>query len=475
MNDHVYLRTNFSSATAPASSGARIKNARGDEYARIPLQLPGNIVDATDMPSSLSMLLTKLSIPLGRVPITQIPFKEIRQTDGNIVTQCVCTVWPFRIDCDGGITPTSYPTTIFNKDIAEERGYDYWPIQDMTFPIQSIKDSAAYNEQLREMSTSGLIDVHSIDELTAFLSHNFTRALYNVLYYSIENRDNLNTYYVNFEANNSRLQLSMQKLGGTPDLIIPFTDSVFNENAELRSPFSPNPAYIQRGDSTVDTLTHSITGISFVGNRYLRDLFPNLPWIKIDPGRLSYFDQGHGQEIDEWEQHCNCPEDTSMYVLDTTHTNFDWGADEQYVIRSGENVYYTLHNRPAQYHFDSMNLISLIPVSAFVVMLNGMTVTPQTFPVNINPRNISSSQITSVPIIEVYYPLWTSIDDLTTSMVVSKDAFSNAAPFMLTPDALRERNLVFEVYYVTNDGALHLLTIPPGTAITLQICYSISY
>ena len=101
--------------------------------------------------------------------------------------------------------------------------------------------------------------------------------------------------------------------------------------------------------------------------------------------------------------------------------------------------------------------------------------TQQTFPINVKTSTMSSALTSSVPIVEVYYPLWKEIADLSTNVIISKDIFSNAAPFVLDENALSQRNITFTVHYIMNDGTMHELTIPSNTTLSLQACYCVKY
>lgn len=489
MSDRIYLRTNFSSATAPAASGGRQVNSVGDEYARIPLQLPTNIIDQSKKPERIEMLLTKMSIPLGRVPIAQIPFDDLSIFPGitplppltpvlprtEIVTQAIGTLWPFTLDRKGNVVPTSYANTqFFNSS-----GSNSWPIHKFIFPLSKIRGSAAFTEEIREMYNSKTIPIHTPEELMGFLEDGYTKAFHDIIqhYWPINPLQRERPKF-RFTIKNSRLQIEMDT-GGMLTQFIPYTKELFyfNERGTMLW-YNGNPyttfAY-NEGEFVTNQIT-SLRGFSLVANQVLRDLLPGLPWIKVDNRSLPQhvLDTGEGQSLFHWDE--VSPNDPYFYVLDTWDINLTWSEMRTYPPTSelGSTLTYVEAKSPI-FTFDSLNMISVVPITSFVVMLNGLTFTPQTYPININPLNPDAAQITSIPIIEVYQPLWNDISDITTNMVISKDAFTNAAPFVLTPDSLGERNLIFEVYYITTDGGMHLLTIPAGTAITLQICYSIVY
>lgn len=489
MNDRIYLRTNFSSATAYPGSGARQKNAYGEEYARIPMQLPSNLIDPSNPPNRIEMLLTKLNIPLGSVPIAQIPVDDVLQEtiDGQIrttiLTKAWATIWPFRINTRGVVYPLDYPTSFYDPTVAQSASWTTWPKVHMIAPMKSQGGSLESIEDILKLRREGIYSFKSPEDFTAFLSYNLGSVFRDILHYKYHGTDDesiINKYAIDFSIENSRLHLKVRNYGALHEYL-PFTNQIFN-NVD-NAPAAPPQQAVQLFENeqlTAQLIPAAYSGFSIVGNSYLRDMCPGLPWVEIDVSKLKPFDPttGTGQSIYNWGVNGEGGSDPNhFYVLDTYLSNFSWGETEIYPHDDNTTVDDTKewHTRPAQISFDNYNIISMVPVNAFVVMLNGLTITPQTYPVNLNPLNLASSQITSIPIIEVYNPLWNTIEDLSTNLIVSKDAFTNAAPFVLSPDALQMRNLTFEVYYVTNDGSLHLLTIPPSTSISLQICYSITY
>lgn len=497
MSDRVYLRANFSSSTAPSSGGAGLKNAAGDIYARIPLQLPSNLVDNTKAPTSVDMMLTKLSIPLGRVPICQIPVESVVDTtsasplpittppSSYVRTKLLFAIWPYCLDGYGNVIPSSCPREWYDPE-----NYTYFPdpfpVWNMDVQIKELRGTSAYSEKLKQIREEGVITMRTPEELTHMLSQNLTELFRVILSQNPPSESaRLNSEYwdIAFHIKNSRLEMEVYQEGAEIDtdleMFYPITNRLFRRlfNGWAIDPGYPVMSYSVNGEGAVEKQNRgAFSPFSIIGNQYLVDLLPGLPWIKIDNRSLPAFNThtGAGQSVLHWTE--KNYGDPYFYVLDTSNVNISLGPEVRTLpTNSTDPDGGATISRSLIYSFDNLNLISLVPITSFVVVLNGLTMTPQTYPVNINPQNASAAQTTTIPIIEVYYPLWSSIDDLSTNLVVSKDAFTNAAPFVLGPDALQQRNLTFEVYYVTNDGGLHLLTIPPGTCLNLQICYSIAY
>lgn len=466
-----YLRANFSSATTPVSSGGRAKDPYGNEYARIPLQLPSNLIDQTRRPKEIEMVLTKLSIPLGAVPVAKIDVDEISfvsifgHNSTYVDTKGLVTVWPFTIDASGGITPDNYDLDLFTVPTSENAR-----IRKMKYPLQNIQRSAVEaSDKLTKIKNDGFCPFFNSEDLMEFLSENITEAFHQCVYNSPEVSETERAVIV-FAEIESRLHVKFQRHGGFLN-VAPWNRHSTRVESQLS--YLPIDMWETDASGTITTAYNSpIVGFSIAVNKHVRDLIPNLPWRPVNNQTLrEYNPQTHrGQSIPGWEDMNEG--DPMFYILDTYSADC-YNNDEG--LYSGSDESHFRHSNELDMIFDGINLVSAIPISSFIITFNGVSMSLQTFPVNISPNNVSSALITSIPIIEVYYPLWNSISDKSTNLVISKDAFTNAAPFTLGSDALTQRNIQFQVYYIFNDGRMSELTIPPNTSVSLQVCYSISY
>lgn len=467
MTDRVYLRANFTSATTPASGG-KLKNPFGHEYASLPLQLPSNLVDVTRIPKAVEMMLTKLNIPLGSLPIAQIPLNRIVRTSPSNVTvesKGIITIWPFMITASG-LLSGGYQNFPFQGSITD------WPVAPAKFPLQSLLSSRkAAALKLNAVEQSRILDFYNIEDVMEFLTMNI-----NNVYSTLFAESGIVDMEFRFEEKDSRLTIHAVNFGASP-MKAPFSLQFTNANNERPYPTKgqivswatdANGAIARTGDPET-------VGFSIVVNQAIRDMFPRLPWREVNNDDLEPVDSGTlaGTQIPNWKE-TNWG-DPIFYVLDTM------ACDSSYVdngiTRDADIAILTpiRHLRGIDYTFSGCNLISMVPIQAFVVMLSGVSITQQAYPVNVSPSTMSSALTTSIPIVEVYYPLWDKISDLSTNIVITKDAFTNAAPFVLDQNALRSRDIKFTVYYITNDSKMHELTIPPGTSLSLQACYSITY
>lgn len=468
MSDRIYLRANFSSATTPASGG-RLKDAYGHEYASLPLQLPSNLIDNTKKPKSVEMLLTKMNIPIGSIPIAQIGLQRIHRWSANeieILTNGIMTIWPFLIRPDG-IVEGSYENFPVNIPLHS------WPIHPMVFPLQSfLSDKSAVNQRLRLVEYTKKLNFFNIEDVMEFLTTNLNDE-YNYLFAT--SGGTVDMKFI-FAEENSVLKLHAINMGAER-VILPFSNQIVD--AYGARPYRTEGQIMtyrtNANGVVVGTSSPEIHGFSVVVNKAVRDMFPRLPWREINNDELEpvNYETRSGTQLPDWRTANNG--DPYFYVLDTMTCDskiVDNGILHPPTLPSQGDM---MHVKGIDYTFDGCNLISIVPIQCFVVLMNGVAMTQQTFPVNVQSSSMSSALTTSIPIVEVYYPVWQKISDLSTNLIVSKDAFSNAAPFVLDQNALTQRDLKFSVYYIMTDGTMNELTIPPNTSLSIQVCYSIRY
>lgn len=453
----IYHRANFSSQTTPESSGARRKDPWGHEYARIPLQLPGNLVDPTHRPKAVEMMLTKLNIPLQSIPITRIPFNSLtRWAHDEIVleTKGIVTLWPFMLRADG------FEDGGYNG-FAPDFDKSNWPTFHALFPVQGWLSLGNETDlRIREAQRTGYLNFFNIEDVMEYLS-----TALNESYNAIFSDHGIVNERFRFMEENSKLVIQVLH-NGESTTRIPYCSlywdvyatSAVNGNGPLLS-YTTNSA-----GGVTNTANDSPLGFSIVVNKCVKDMLPRLPWRRVNNRGLREDD-----EIPNWEE--SNDGDPYFYVLDTNTA--DSHVTGETLIAAGNNT--LRHVRTVEYTFDGCNLISVVPIQSFIVTLSGITTTLQTYPVNMTDATASAALTTVIPCIEVYYPAWTQISDLSTNIIISKDAFTNAAPFTLDSTALTQRDLQFIVYYVLNDGTMHELTIPPDANLSLQVCFSIFY
>lgn len=478
MENRINFRANFSNTTTPESSGARVKDADGNEFATIPLQLPSNLYKTSQHPKRIEMQLSKLNVPIGRIPIGELEIREIYriQTPSDeyaIRTKGLITCWPFRLNGNGKVVGAyDMPWYVPGISTLPE---GKWVIGTMAYAIPGQSRTPVFNELIRLYSDIGKIRFFSIDELCNFLTTNLQEVLQQILRYADPSIYSTQSQFPHFfPTADGRLSL-IHETRSQPDMMLPIHNELFTEYSNRSRDNAPIFWKVVDSDGHVTSLASpgNYFGYSIVVNRYIRDMLPALPWVKIDNSLLTPFDPetGAGESIIGWEE-MNYG-DSTFYILDTSRSILTVNKDV--VTSAWGGTLSTCISCQLIYTFDNFDLTSIIPISAFVVVMDGVGMTSQTYPVNISSGNGSSALTTSIPIIEVYYPLWQSVSDLSTNLIIIKDQFSNTAPVVIDPNALRERNIKFSVYYITTSGGMELLKIPPGTCLSMQVCFSIVF
>lgn len=454
----LYHRANFSTATTPASGG-KSYDIRGNEYARIPLQLPNNMVDMTRRPRGIEMLLTKLKIPLGAIPAARIAYDSMSVLDflspprTFIRTKGKLFCWPFNPTETGDIQPTTTPTGF----IMPTSGNGC--IVNLTYPAPSF---SAGNRAtiLNKIVNDGVCTYYSFADLMTSLTQCFSQAFRLVVQYDSTVTD-YTEYEIRFVEKDSQLhvQFLCNATFGAPML----RNSHFfrNDGMDRLNIINCWETDIDGAHLTADP--SDVYSVGLCVNKHIRDLFPTLPWQVINNDTL-----GAPYNVSGWTALNDG--DPNFYLLRTekaittlTNSGILWRSPKYY----SSNI--------VDLMFPDTNLISTIPITSFFITMSGVTISMQTYPICVNPAGEHSAQTSSLPVVEVYYPLWDGIKDLSTDLIISKDAFTNAAPFILGPDALTQRNVQFRVHFAYTDGHIEELSIPANSAVTIQACYSISY
>ena len=483
MTDRYYHRANFSTATTPVAGG-RIKDPYGHEYASIPLQLPSNLVDAQRKPKKVEMLLTKLSIPLGGLPIATIPLDLIRRQEHpethmksvHIQTKGLCTIWPFNVRPNGTIIGD------YNGFMQDTSQFlmGGWYISRMQYPLQNFyTGSGQIAQRLRAVEMSKQVQFFNIEDLMEFLSE-----AVNETYQIIEGIDQGGAdLRLQFSEEDSKLVLHARNVGMMDPVHFPFTNQLIDSWGESYYTATGRAVTVRKnaqgvitGQNTPFRAQYKL--FSLVFNRYVRDMFPGLPWREINNKELpqSYVtDVGTimGQSIPFWED--ENWDDPYFYVLDTMTGDSKFVDNGTMFPSDDAPVGDILYLTGVDYTFDGYNLVDIVPIQSFVVMLNGVSLIQQTHPINITSANASSALTTQIPVVEVYYPMWDTLSDMSTNLVISKDAFSNAAPIVMDEHAMHERNISFTIHYITKSGEMKEVVLPPGGNLSLQICYCVYY
>ena len=485
--DRFYFRTNFSTSTTPASSGGQQIDDEDHVLAEIPLQLPANTLDTTRPVKNVEMMLTKLQIPMSCIPVNSIPIEEIWQENTSsrlqILSKGIIRVWPYWMTDEGVLMPTDPSTELVFRNGSEQ------PLSYCILPAQRpVNGGELFHRYLRQLRNDMQYYFKDIDHILGFINDGLESALVESIKDSAVDMigGGRNTMRIFFKSVDGGFRLVFNNFG-SPLAVCPQSSYVASRREDGVDYGSSKRRVmykvIAENGQVAGYGSPDIHFYSIIVNKYIRDLLPCLPWIKIDNRELQHWPVTNGEPgevfthpgyMPNWEERNYG--DPYFYMLDTYCSPVEFLNDDIHLFPIAQTHLEETLTTSMEYVFPSVDTLSLINISSIVVMFDGVSMTQQSFPINTkNVSNTSASLNTSVPVIEVYYPMWETVQDLTGDLVISKDAFTNAAPILLGPESLRERNLKFKLCYITTDGTLHPMKILPSRQVSLQVCYSISY
>lgn len=158
---------------------------------------------------------------------------------------------------------------------------------------------------------------------------------------------------------------------------------------------------------------------------------------------------------------------------------YDYSASLQRIDQRTKTVYTT----PVQYkgnvrlsfEWKNIPIVVLSPISSIVLQLTGMQLKQEIQPININPDQRGSSLVTTIPVVENYYSLASTLRDLHDEIVIVKESFDDQATYNLSIRSGQERSLRVTAKYITKDGNLHQLYIPKNGVFSLQLVFLVTY
>lgn len=125
--------------------------------------------------------------------------------------------------------------------------------------------------------------------------------------------------------------------------------------------------------------------------------------------------------------------------------------------------------------WSNLPMVVMSPIASIVLTINGVQVQQEYQPINIvDLDNKNSSLTSSVPIIENYYSLATTLRDLHDELVVVKDSFDDTATYTIANTGGQERVIRLSAHYITKDGSIHQIYIPPNGVFSLQLTFGLT-
>lgn len=467
MNDE---RKQFVKLNTSIYTGSNSRNleydSEGNIKSVIELRLPDNLANDRGI-RYIDFQTSKLRLSLSNLPVAMIPVDPqtaySEYVSGQpITTKLIVGFWTYYITdnktvqpsgawsdygypCASPIANLKLPLTFESIDIEYVRRYGYVPLKRLDTLIYALENALirAYQQ---------------IDALTATPASNS----------KIKIKITESSFSLSLQPN---IQLShyIPYLYGTPGLV---NDPVIIEqNFTNAQKISRTAAVEKTGGSTFSYPNENSGkiglagfGVNLIGNSYFKDLFNFLPWLT--PISLSTLNANQNLtplDSPTWIG-------STIYVLNSTAASCTCHFNDTMFGTSGTHK----TQREAMYVWDNIPTILISPISSIVILVDGLATTPQILPINIQ-QGQGSSLTTTIPVIENYFPLTTSIRDLHDDLIISREPYSNTALFSLPPNGLAERTLRFRAGYVTKSGELHEIFIPPTGVFILQITFCLHY
>lgn len=450
MTDKVYIKLNTSLSTC-SNSATLEHNADGDIKGSIELRLPENISSAPC--SAIDLQTSKLRLSMANLPVAFVPVNP-DSIDPNspdpIPTLLWIGIWFQHVENNGSITPEnsigSCPATTALINIPR-----IYETLDIAFAKQT-----------------GYLPIRNIETLVSAINTALDLCYTDCLRYPIPVG---RVYIPDFEwhIGEDHIQISFTNIGSQTKKAAPFgTPGVVKQ--EFISSSTPWIAYRGSYDRTtgaelwnVDNESYSPTyGFNIIANTNFRNLFHFMPWLRP----INRNDLGYGQQI---APPAGIPDDMLVHVLNIEAAQCTTERENGIYVWGTQTTNDAFGTR-FRYRWDNMPTILLSPVSSIVILMDGIGVTQQILPINMKQPQ-GSSLTTSIPVIENYFPLTTSLRDLHDDLLISRETFDDTALMSVPPHALRARSLNFRAAFITKDGQLYDLYIPPTGTFMLQLTF----
>lgn len=505
MTEPEYFRVNVSTATSTPT----YDEATGERKAEVDMLLPSNLINVADKVERAEMAVMKMKVPLALIPSAEIPIRpEVNYSPsaGFVQTTGVIGIYPAYI--------TENNRNIVLYDSEDE----LYPIKKSSIDVlpvyltPQVKTKLAGGSSMKEKK----IGVHSFDSITEFLeclsralnaavenaipktNYLYNGTLYNGLplntcFQFLLNSDNTITLRAIMVTDSGRaetnpipgnkpvrgciipeggVQYLRKRSAQYPDDALAVNTVFYTEGYETEQWISDEGSFVSKPAHIEVSYPQSHPMRIFIAcNRVIRDLLPCLPWIRkisdptTDSSRYGdeFFLLDTTQAVVEYHQ--DYVMSKHLYVVGGTSVLPDGELDS---VESFDHRYCAV-----DFKFIESDAVSISQVSSIVLTMNGAAFNQQVYPINFDQSEMSSAQTTTVPIIDVYYPLCTRPSDWTTDMIVVKSDFTNAGPVTINPMMLKERSIKFKLYYITASGEMREMLIPSGSPFIFQLCFAL--
>lgn len=393
-----------------ATSQKKTYDKDGNRLAILDIQLPGPLLDPERKSANASVIMTKASIPLSMLPRASVTIDAILEKNGNT------TAYTYYSFYYGNYIYSKHFYNVYGKALYSNgavRQYDPFYLQYIYWGKHSFEVEQMLGKSYEYMNLQ-----HLENDLNRVLA-DAAKAHSNTYKYS--------PIRIHFE--NNSIRLLFQQILALPEGTTAMT-----------------PWYGTDYDTTDNN--HFCLCMS----KEMATIFHNLPLIDA----YDLYTEEMFDDVDFYRT-------WARYILDLEGRV----PDGYYTDNLGEGWYY--------FDFHFFNPISLSPFTSIVVYSQDMPMISQIHGfTSENNQGTTATQISTLPIIEVFYPLIAREEDFYDVLIISKDTVSDGGPAKVNTNALTQyRNFTFTVGYVTKDGALHTLKIPNNSNLSFQFTFII--
>lgn len=436
MTESEYFRVNVTSATT-----AQRDDGYGNVLAEVDMQLPSNLLNCADEVESARMAVMKLQVPLTQLPAVTVPVTGWRQ---HPLTSVYLVDLPLKVL----IVPYDI---IHGENSTSDACWNTAP-RPVSFYVNTV-----YNETMGGLNPGeyelrrGYHEFHSMQNFMQMFSDFVQTAANNSFDF-----DNIN-YHGNFKRvatpnfqvlsdNTIRLRVTGVSTGN----VVPYG---YNNGTTGNSSF----LMLDDGNHSPNTFHQYYIAV----NEELRNSLPTLPWLRYP--------------LPSWVDATDWDGTPYMYVLETSAVQVTREVGNYEFTRPFPSSDPTVFKGTVlNYNFAESDAITNVDINSLVLCMNGVAFNQQVFPVNYSLATARQAQTGTIPIIEVYYPLWQRPSDKTGMLIIKNDTFSDAAPIKINPSLLRERNIKFKLMCITSRGVMKEVSIPKNLPFTFQIAFELT-
>lgn len=414
MNEE-YYRANFSSATSTYVT----KDQEGNRLAVLDVQLPSSLLDPESEIVDAKVMLTKASIPLSGIPKVELETNQFANHLGGynyrLRSRYYFTLGTFfyASRANNGAGGILSPATYLNAYFV--------PIGNKI--VQETDPTTDFRIKYPYISYKNLSD----------FQHDINLALEDLVPGAHDASGVYNFPHILIRLDGDTFQFWIQK-----------KDWVSEKDKNLR-PLNNNSFYDAKKRY-----------FSLCMSENLGNLFHGLPLVDLE---------------DYWNSAPVSPESERENLKDLAHYALNLENIIPTFQQDDDGLTYEV------FSFQTFNTLTLSPLTSIVIYSQNFPIEGQTHGVaSETGQTLATAQTSSMYILDVFYPLLSSVRDLEDVLIISKDAVTTSAPGKISPNALTfMHNITFNFGYISKQGYLRPIIIPPNSNLSFQLTFILSY